>query len=611
MALAGNPNVGKSSLFNRLTGLNQHTGNWTGKTVETAIGSCEREGLTFIDLPGTYSLRARSAEEEAASDFIKNGSADIIVAVCDACNLERGLTLVLQILELTPRVIVCVNMFDEAKRRGIALNLSALSDILGVPVVATSADNGTGLKKLCEVIRSNAAKHVQSHESPMRYPPEFESELKRLSKYGFSRGDVTNAVLESLPDQYCATILSRPIIVAEAIANEVVCGNVGYSNNDRRLDKIITHRFWSVPLMLLMLAGIFWLTIVGSNYPSTVLESLFSYTEAWLYELCDFLPNFIRDPLILGVLHTLFSVISVMLPPMAIFFPLFTLAEDFGLLGRIAFNLDGAFKRSGACGKQALTMCMSLGCTAVGAIGCRIIDSPRERKLAALTASFMPCNGKFPMLIAISALLVGKRLSPVVLTAFIMLSVIATLAVSKLLSMTVLKGEASSFALELPPYRRPQFLRVIVHSLIERTLHVLSRAVLASAPAGLIIWVLSNTFYHDAPLLAHLLVILEPLGRLIGLDGVILCAFLLGFPANELVLPLILSGYSMLGISADWSALTCVNLLIFTLFHFPCATTIMTIKRESGLKIALGSIAIPTVLGIILCLLSRVLFSFM
>lgn len=641
VALAGNPNVGKSSIFNALTGLKQHTGNWTGKTVATAVGHADRENITFVDLPGTYSLRAHSPEEEVARDFIKSGTADAVVVVCDALCLERSLALALQIIELTEKVIVCVNFMDEAARRGVSVDTTRLSKLLGVPAIAVSARKGDGLERLCEEIRSMADSPCKA-ASPLTYPPETEAELSRLVSLGFSRAEVIEGWLsEGMPkeladsmekcsdgshERFNEMLLSRPIIIAEGIACEVVkhtkrgdgCVSCGYSERDRRIDRIVTHPLLSLPLMLLMLAGIFWLTIVGSNYPSAALQSLFDMIEAWLYDAAAVLPDTLREVLISGMLRTLFRVVAVMLPPMAIFFPLFTLMEDLGLLGRIAFNLDGALARVSACGKQALTMCMGLGCNAAGVVGCRIIDSPRERMIAILTNNFMPCNGRFPILITMSALLCagsfGGIAGALIMTLAIVAGTLATLTVSKLLSLTLFRGVPSSFTLELPPYRRPQIGRVIVRSVFDRTLFVLGRAAAVAVPAGLIIWLLANITVGDATLLAHISMFLDPLGRLIGLDGVILCAFILGFPANEIVLPLIIMCYtasgtlgSDTGLSAilaanGWTSLTYINMMIMTLFHFPCSTTVLTVKKETGsTKMAALSMVIPTALGVALC----------
>ncbi len=617
-ALAGNPNVGKSSLFNALTGSTQHTGNWTGKTVELAKANAVREDITFVDLPGTYSLRARSPEEEVARDFILHGNTHVTVAVLDATNIERGLILALQIIELTPRTVICINLADEAEKRGISIDTCALSQILGVPVVKTSAKGRHGLHTLCEEIRSVAVSTIENPPTPLKYTAEIEKELSLLTANGRSRGEVIDEWLCEDNEERERVLTSRPVITAEAIACAVVSGKCGYSSREYKIDRVLTHPILSIPIMLLLLAGIFYLTIVGSNYPSALLEAMFGKIEAWIYTATNFLPLAIRDALVLGVLRTLFRVISVMLPPMAIFFPLFTLAEDFGLLGRIAFNLDGAFAKAKTCGKQALTMCMGLGCNAVGVVGCRIIDSPRERMIAILTNNFMPCNGRFPILIAMSALLgasaLGGLSGALIMLGAVILGVVVTLIVSRILSSTLLRGKASMFVLELPSYRVPNVGKVIVRSIFDRALFVLGRAAAVAAPAGLIIWLLANLQFGGTSLLRHVSVFLDPLGNLVGLDGTVLCAFILGFPANEIVLPLIVMGYSGTGVlegsvgiaeiltTNGWGALQYLNMIILTLFHFPCSTTVLTIKKETG-SISQTALAVvmPTVIGLIMC----------
>ncbi len=380
--------------------------------------------------------------------------------------------------------------------------------------------------------------------------------------------------------------------------------------------------------MLLLFGLIMWITITGANYPSELLsKGLFALGNIMSQGLLNSgLPSWIEGVLIQGIYKVLAWVVSVMLPPMAIFFPMFTLLEDFGYLPRIAFNLDGCFRCSGACGKQAITMSMGLGCNACGVTGCRIIDSPRERLIAIITNSFMLCNGRFPTVIAVITMffvtiggIFGSVLSGAVLLGVIILGVFMTLAVSYLLSRTVLKGESSSYTLELPPYRRPQICKVLVRSLLDRTIFVLGRACTASIPCGLIIWLLANIKADDVSILAHISDFLDPLGSLMGLDGVILLAFILGFPANEIVVPIILMSYMAQGslvemsdntelwavlVANGWTIKTALCMLIFTVFHFPCATTCMTIKKETGSwKWTLISFALPTAIGMFLCII--------
>ncbi|OFS24014.1 MULTISPECIES: ferrous iron transport protein B [Clostridium] len=675
IALGGNPNVGKSTIFNGLTGLNQHTGNWPGKTVTNATGSYTFKNFQFtlVDIPGTYSLMANSVEEEVARDFICFGNPDLTVIVLDATCLERNLNLVLQTTEITNNVLVCVNLMDEAKRKGISININKLSMLLGLPVVSTSASKGEGLNDLMNSVHNITINKIINIPVKIKYNQAIENSISIIQKVlkpllngkinsrwvslkllendksliesinmhiGFNIYDnpeltdsiklakenlIQNNIDEkNLKDE----IVSSLVLKSESISKMVLSvSNSKYNDKDRKIDNIITSKKYGIPLMILLLGIIFWITITGANYPSELLSKFLFSIQDKLTELFVYIgaPSWLEGILIQGMYRTLAWVIAVMLPPMAIFFPLFTLLEDLGYLPRVAFNLDNFFKKSNACGKQALTMCMGFGCNAAGIVGCRIIDSPRERLIAIITNNFVPCNGRFPTLITIitmffTGIFIGpfrSLASTVLLTLVILLGIFMTLMISKLLSKTILKGIPTTFTLELPPYRKPQIGKIIVRSIFDRTLFVLVRAISVAAPAGIIIWVMANISIGDLSILTHCANFLDPFAHYLGLDGYILMAFILGFPANEIVFPIIIMSYMATGsllelgsttelynlLSANgWTWVTAVSVMLFCLMHWPCSTTCLTIKKETqSFKWTLISFLVPTITGMIIC----------
>ena len=686
IALAGNPNTGKSTVFNALTGLRQHTGNWPGKTVTRAEGSFSFHDQRYriIDLPGTYSLLSTSEDEEVARDFILFGKPDVTVIVVDASRLERNLSLALQILEITDKAVLCLNLMDEARRHHITIDTRTLSRDLGIPVVATSARTKEGIPDLLFAIEEVVSGKFQTKKQTYIDLPKENAE---------AIAELQSALSELNPDLPNTRWLAMRLIEGdESVQKGVMAGTFSAENNpekqarvlriadeyhkilgdtyrndlveaiyaeatklinasvstdfsarsfriDRAIDRVVTHKIWGFPIMFLLLAGVLWITIIGANYPSQWLSDVF---VGWLYPLLKNGANALHFPwwlsgfLIDGVYLATTWVISVMLPPMAIFFPLFTLLEDFGYLPRVAFNLDKLFRTAGAHGKQALTMSMGFGCNAAGVVATRIINSPREKLIAIITNNFSLCNGRWPTQILIATLFIGALVpkqwsGTVAMLAVIgiaVLGIVFSFLTSWLLSKTLLKGESSFFVLELPPYRPPRFFQTLYTSLIDRTLIVLWRAIVFAAPAGAVIWLICNLQIAQQPIALWLIQGLDPIGVFIGLNGVILLAYIVAIPANEIVIPTVLmlttmvlgqtavgegagvlmeASTSQVGVllhAGGWTLLTAVNLMLFSLLHNPCSTTIYTIYKETqSKKWTLIATLLPVLYGIVVCFL--------
>jgi len=695
IALAGNPNVGKSTVFNALTGLRQHTGNWPGKTIVRAEGAFAHRNkrIKLVDLPGTYSLQAGSVDEEVAREFILFGRPDVTVVVVDATRLERNLNLALQILDITNRVIVYLNLTDEARRHGIGTDPKRLEQQLGVPVITGVARSNIGINELLDAAHDVATGSTQT--TPYRIARHDQSVEQAVVS-------LTTVVEETFPGLPSSRWVSQRLLTADdavidavrsgelgRIGDDTITENAAEISEDKRskvlaqaqrlrwelpadfqdkmtertfhaaeqitatsqvrglkktsvdidwaLDRLLTNRWVGFPVMLLILAVVFWTTIEGANVPSAMLASLLIDTLHPLLRTFGEsigLPWWVNGFLFDGVYLATAWVVAVMLPPMAIFFPLFTLLEDFGYLPRVAFNLDSLFRRAGAHGKQALTMCMGFGCNAAGVVATRIIDSPRERLIAILTNNFSLCNGRWPTQILIATIFIGA-LAPAHLAGLASASAVVGIALlgvatmffsSWLLSQTVLRGQATSFSLELPPYRPPRVLQTLYTSIIDRTLIVLWRAVVFAVPAGAVIWLSSNVTIGTLSIAEHAVAWLNPLGVFLGLNGVILVAYIIAIPANEIVIPTILmltvltdqlTGGAGTGVmfefesatatsdllrGSGWTLLTGVNLMLFSLLHNPCSTTIYTIFRETrSARWTMLATVLPLAMGFTVC----------
>ena len=665
VCLVGNPNTGKSSIFNELTGFHQHTGNWSGKTVVNAYGEYKHKGEDYgvIDLPGIYSVFSYSQEEEVAREFICFGKYDVLVVVCDMTCIERNISILFQILEMNKKVILCLNLCDEARDKNIIVDINKMEKELKIPIIKTSVKENIGIEELKDKIRYVLDNKYEFKDNDLKYEEEIEKKVTSICEkldflkstdnkrwislrildsdedfFSFMKSHLTedeNEKLKLLREEYNEgnfkevreNIIETIYEKCKSIRSNYVEQKGDKYLRDRKIDDIITSKKFGIPIMISLIAVILFITINLSNIPSSILSNMFNYLEEKLSIFLNYLhfPVFIHDMLVYGIFRVTGWVISVMLPPMAIFFPMFTFLEDLGYLPRVAFNMDHIFKRAGCHGKQCLTMCMGFGCNCAGVIGTRIIESKRERLIAIITNNFVPCNGRFPLIIVLSSIffsvttstVVNSVVTSLIVTGMVIIGICITLLISYILSKTLLKGEPSSFTLELPPYRKPKLGTILYTSFIDRTIFVLGRAVMIAAPFGIIIWVLANIFINDVSIMGHIVSFLNPIAKVIGLDGTILAAFIIGIPANEIIIPIMLMSYlstgqlidfdtaSSLGIilrDNGWTIITAINTMLFSLLHFPCSTALWTIKKETGSnKWTFLSFLIPTIVAFVVC----------
>ena len=660
VGMAGNPNVGKSAIFNALTGSRQHVGNWPGKTVERAEGVFQHQDrqIRLVDLPGTYSLAAQSPEEIVARDYIISGEPDVVVSVVDATCLERNLNLVLQLLELTDKVVVALNLMDEVRKQGWEIDVEALEENLGVPVVPTVATEGEGLQELTEAIVAVADGHRETSPASVDYGVTVEGYIQTLQGdlrhlgieernrwlalklleddpeivEACEQGDLTGVGLSTSASAEALQALqrraarlreeTRPDAKVEIVrrryefAHDVV-HRVAHRQRPEeeslteRIDRVVTHKIWSWPITLAVFLAVFWITINGAEIAGGWLDAFFSWVipaiRTWFTSIQA--PWWVTGALVDGFLVGVGTVITVMLPPMVILFTAFALLEDLGLLPRIAFNLDRPMQALGSQGKQTLTWGMSFGCNVTGVMASRIIENKKIQLTAILTSPLIICSGGYGAGIALVIALFGDRALPVMLS-LVFLSLGAASLATFVLTRTIFRGEPGGFVLEMPPYREPKWGQVAWRALVDRVAHTMWRAVQFAGPASLLIWLLGNLppgVPFEQTAVGWLVRALAPLGRPFGLTGEMLTALLFTLPAKEIVVPALAMTYGLQTTLVEseqilnylpqaWTPLSSYTFMVFFMLYLPCLVTVWAIWKEThSIKWTLMGLLIPLV----------------
>ncbi len=659
VAMAGNPNVGKSAIFNALTGSHQHVGNWPGKTVERAEGVFQHQDreIRLVDLPGTYSLAAQSPEEVIARDYIVSGEPDVGVSVVDATCLERNLNLVLQVLELTDKVVIALNLMDEVRRQGWEIDVEALEESLGVPVIPTVATEGEGLPELVEAIVAMVDGRQETHPASVDYGVTVEGyvqtlqdDLKRmgLEERGrwvalklleddpeiveaFKQGDPTvlGLAAPSASVKASQALLDRAVRLREAIRPdakvEIIRRRYQFAHDvvhrvshrlrpeeeslTERIDRIVTHKIWSWPITLAVFFAIFWITINGAEIAGSWLDAFFSWlipaVRTWLTSVQA--PWWLTGALVDGFMVGVGTVITVMLPPMFILFTAFALLEDLGLLPRIAFNLDRPMQALGSQGKQTLTWGMSFGCNVTGVMASRIIENKKIQLVSILTSPLIICSGGYGAGIALVIALFDDRALSVMLS-LVLLSLGAASLATLILNKTIFRGEPGGFVLEMPPYRKPKWGQVAWRALVDRVAHTMWRAVEFAGPASVLIWLLGNLptgVPFEQTAVGWLVRTLAPLGHPFGLTGEMLTALLFTLPAKEIVVPALAMTYGLQTnlveseqvldyLPQAWTALSSYTFVVFFMLYLPCLVTVWAIWKETrSLKWTLLGLLVP------------------